>query len=55
MHGMIAREEPDMVGANGKVNTKKSQIFKAAVTGDTVGDPLKDTPGRMLKRTRRAP
>jgi Na+/H+-translocating membrane pyrophosphatase len=47
MDSMIAREEPDMV-VGGKVNTKKSQIFKAAVTGDTVGDPLKDTSGPAL-------
>jgi len=45
LDSLIAREEPDVVSANGKVNTKKSQIFKAAVTGDTVGDPLKDTSG----------
>ena len=44
---LIAAEEPDVV-INGKVQTKKSQIFKAAVTGDTVGDPLKDTSGPSL-------
>ena len=47
MDAIIAKEEPEVV-SGGKVNTKKSQIFKAAVTGDTVGDPLKDTSGPAL-------
>jgi inorganic pyrophosphatase len=47
MDAIIAKEEPETVSGT-KVNTKKSQIFKAAVTGDTVGDPLKDTSGPAL-------
>merc|ERR1719235_3042702 len=47
MDAIIAKEEPETV-SGGKTNTKKSQIFKAAVAGDTVGDPLKDTSGPAL-------
>ena len=48
MDELIGQLEPETVDGTGKVQTKKSQIFKAAVTGDTVGDPLKDTSGPAL-------
>mmetsp|Transcript_5422 Transcript_5422/g.17450 ORF Transcript_5422/g.17450 Transcript_5422/m.17450 type:complete len:883 (-) Transcript_5422:428-3076(-) len=48
LNDLIARVEPDVVNELGDVKQKKSQIYKAAVTGDTVGDPLKDTSGPAL-------
>jgi len=41
-------EGPDYVNANGEKKSKGSDEHKAAVIGDTIGDPLKDTSGPSL-------
>ena len=40
--------EADMLEVDGEVRGKHTEEHKAAVIGDTVGDPLKDTSGPSL-------
>jgi inorganic pyrophosphatase len=41
-------ENGRFIDDDGKVLGKKTDVHKAAVIGDTVGDPLKDTSGPSL-------
>ena len=41
-------ESGSMLDEDGRTVTKGTDIHKAAVVGDTVGDPLKDTSGPAL-------
>ncbi len=41
-------ESGSLLDDEGRVVTKGTDIHKAAVVGDTVGDPLKDTSGPAL-------